>query len=200
LFISTQNVSGQAGFFSLVNAVDLATNTIVSVDGRPLRPDGLKPGIVTGGLGFIAGTHRLDATNDGCKPVSLSLQLSPGSSPIVIVYAVDGKNASGQAIRELRLFSHANMPAGDKKNFSLVYTGQLPLVSVAVNGQGKTLQPLKESALPSLTSVKIEQNNQPIGQFSPNDAGNYLIILFGNQPQLKAILADDIIFKQAGQR
>jgi len=193
-------VSGQAGFFSLVNAVDLTTNTIVSVDGRPLRSDGLKPGIVTGGLGFIAGTHRLDATNDGCKPASLSLQLSPGSSPIVIVYAVDGKNASGQTIRELRVFAHANMAAGDKKSFSLIYTGQLPSVSIAVNGQTKTLQPLKELAVPGVTSVRIDQNNQPIGQFSPTDVGNYLIILFGNQPQLRAILAEDIIFKQAGQR
>ena len=84
-----------AGFFTIVNTVDLPTNTIVSVDGKALRPDGLKPMQVTGGLGFSAGTHRLTATNGNCLPASLSLQVSPSASPIVILYQIITRNAAG---------------------------------------------------------------------------------------------------------
>src|SRR5436190_24336228 len=80
---SLSQIAGQteAGFFSIVNVVNSKTNTIVSVDGKPLRPDGIKPAKVTGGLGFPVGSHRIDATNMNFKPISMSIDLSPSVSP-----------------------------------------------------------------------------------------------------------------------
>src|SRR5947207_12380530 len=75
IFAALHRVGGQtdAGFFSVANVVNSKANTIVSVDGKPLRSDGIKPAKVTGGLGFPVGAHRIDATNTNWKPVSMSL-------------------------------------------------------------------------------------------------------------------------------
>ena len=192
--------TSQAGFFSIVNAVSLQTNTVVSVDGKSLRPDGLKPGKVTGGLGFPAGSHRVDATNSDCKPSSLSLQLSPSASPLLIIYSLESRNTSGQIAHELRLFSRPNSPPSNRKALFAIYAGQSASRVISFNGQPMTLQPLREVSLANTSSVEVAENGQSIGRFAAEEAGNYVVVLFDKGPSLSGILAEDIIFKQAGQR
>ncbi len=50
----------KVGFFLLVNAVDLASDTVIAMDGKALG--GFKPGEATGGLGVLAVLHSLQAT------------------------------------------------------------------------------------------------------------------------------------------
>jgi hypothetical protein len=191
----------EAGFFSLANVVNSKTNTIVSVDGKPLRPDGIKPAKVTGGLGFPVGSHRIDATNMNFKPISMSIDLSPSVSPIVIVYSVEVRGPTGQVTRELRLLSRQNRPPSGGKTFGVIYAGSLPTVAVSLNGQPKTLRPLQEEVLGKISSVTVAQNNQQFASFSPDEAGNYLVILFDSEAShLGATLAEDIVFKAAGRR
>jgi hypothetical protein len=199
----SSEVAGQteAGFFSIANAVDLKTNTLVSVDGKPLRPDGIKPAKVTGGLGFPAGTHRIDASNADRKPASLSLNLSSSVSPIVIIYSVETRTASGQVSRELRLFPRQNRSSASGKTFSVIYVGSLPSIVAVLNGQPKTLQPLQEVALGNIPSIAVAYNGQQLASFAPDVAGSYLLVLFDSEgSRLAALLADDIIFKAAGKR
>jgi hypothetical protein len=191
----------EAGFFSIANVVNSKANTIVSVDGKPLRPDGIKPVKVTGGLGFPVGAHRIEATNTDWKPVSMSIELTPLVSPIVIVYSLEIRSASGQVARELRLFSRANHPSPNGKTFGVIYAGSLPAVDVSLNGQPKSLKPLQELTLNNTASVAVAQNNQQVANFSPDIPGSYLVILFDAEAsRLGATLAADIIFKAAGRR
>ncbi|MEY2484477.1 MAG: hypothetical protein QOH39_125 [Verrucomicrobiota bacterium] len=190
----------KAGFFSVVNAVNLPTSTLVSVDGKPLRPDGLKPGKVTGGLGFATGAHRVDATNSNCKPSSVSLELSPSASPILISYMVETKTQAGEVVRELRLFPAQNAAATTTKSFFALYAGQTPSRTVSFNGHAFTLQPLQKISLGTASSVSVVENGQPVGNFAADTAGNYLVVLFDKGSGLGAVMADDIIFKRAGVR
>lgn len=191
----------EAGFFSIANVVNSKTNTIVLVDGKPLRADGIKPAKVTGGLGFPVGAHRIDATNSYWKPISMSIDLSPSVSPIVIVYSVEIKAPGGQIALELRLFSRPNHPTADAKTFGIIYAGSLPTVDVSLNGQPKSLKPLQEITLSNVPSVAVAQNNQQVANFSPDIPGSYLVILFdGEASRLGATLAADIVFKAAGKR
>jgi hypothetical protein len=191
-----------AGFFSVVNAVDLTTNTLVSVDGKPLRPDGLKPGKVTGGLGFISGKHRLDVTNADCKPSSLSLDVTEGSSPIVIIYMVSISRPGAQPLRELHLFVRGNTPtAPDKKTFSVIYAGAAASQPVTVNGQMKALRPLIDTPVGEASSLIIVQNGQSVASIAPDVAGKYVAVLFdGQDSRLKAVLAEDAVLRRAGTR
>jgi hypothetical protein len=202
----TSEVGGQnapsAGFFSIVNAVGLSSNTIVSVDGRALRADGLKQGKVTGGLGFPVGTHQIEARNAECTPAAAPLQVVEGVSPIVVVYTVLTNHPGGAATRDLKLFTRGNSaPTTAKKNYSVVYTGSSPALHVAINNQTKTLQPLIEVPVGEAGSLHITQNNQPVGDVGSDGPGNFLAILYdGPGSGLKVTLAEDIIYRQAGRR
>lgn len=199
--ISAQNPPS-AGFFAVANAVGVSTNTIVSVDGRPLRPDGLKPGKVTGGLGFPIGQHRIEVRNADCTPASASLQVTDGVSPIVIVYSVLSPHPGGPPTRDLKLFTRGNAaPVTGRKNYSIIYAGSSPSLHVSINNQTKTLQPLVEVPVGEAGSLNITQNGQAVGTIGSDAPGNYLVILYdGADSAVKATLAEDIIYKQAGRR
>ncbi len=191
----------EAGFFSIANVVSSKTNTIVSVDGKQLRPDGIKPAKVTGGLGFPAGRHRLDASNANWKPVSMSIDLSPSVSPIVIVYSIEVQAPGGQVSRELRLFSRPSHPAAEGKTFGVLYVGSLPAVDISLNGQTRSLKPLQEVTVNNVSSLTVSQNSQEVAKFSPDIPGSYVVILFdGEASHLGATIANDLVFKAAGKR
>ncbi|MFL6515667.1 MAG: hypothetical protein ACJ8M1_11655 [Chthoniobacterales bacterium] len=201
LVVAAQNPPA-AGFFTLVNAVDLTSNTVVSVDGRPLRPDGLKPGQVTGGLGFVAGRHRIDATNIGCRPGSLMLDVNEGTSPIVIIYLISSSSPTGTAARELRLFVRRNTPGTtEKKTFWVIYAGAAASQTVTLNAQTVKLQPLIEASVGDSASLTIGQNGQPVASLVPDVPGKYVGVLFdGRDSKLKAVLAEDAVLRRAGTR
>lgn len=191
----------EAGFFTLVIAVDLPTNTIVSVDGKVLRPDGLKSGKVTGALGFIEGGHRIDATNGSCKPVSASLQLTAGKPLIVILYLVQSRGPDGRIVNELRISSQPSTASTKPKAFTALYVGQRNLGALAINGQTQILKPLQPVALGKVSSVSISQNGQAIGSFNQLEPGNYIVVLFDKQDaHLGALLVQDVAYTQAGRK
>jgi hypothetical protein len=190
-----------AGFFSVINAVDSITNTIVSVDRKPLRPDGLKPAKVTGGLGFPVGSHRIEAMNGDAKPATLSLSVSPSASPLVIIYQVLSRDSFGRATRELRMLSLANGSPATRKTFSAVYVGTVPLLQIAANGQMKILKPLIPVSLGEAASMTVTQGDKRVGTFSAEGAeNNYVLVLFDDQnANISGTVAEDIIYKRAGR-
>jgi hypothetical protein len=191
-----------AGFFTLVNAVDLPTNTIVSVDGKALRADGLKPGKVTGALGFVQGSHRIDATNKDCKPAAASIQVEALKPQIVILYLVHTLGPGGRPMSELRISSQPSTAKTDSRAFAAIYVGQNGSEALSVNGQSRILRPLQEVFLGKVSSVSIAQNNVQIGTFRQEaEPGNYLIVLFDKQDSHPgALLVQDADYKVAGRK
>lgn len=187
----------QAAFFTFVNAVSSTANTLITVDGKALRPDGIKPGKVTGALGFAAGTHQVAVMQKAYKPASLPLQLLPAGSPIVIAYSVEVQQPRGDKTRELRLFTRPSR-AQPTTSYTLIYVGQSPSVEVQVNGQPRTLKPLEELSFGS-TSVSVSSNGHVICDFSGEGAGNYLGVVFDAQSnELSGAVVTDRIYQRAG--
>jgi hypothetical protein len=200
IFIHPVAAQKEVGFFSIVNAVGLPTNTIVTVDGRPLRTDGLKPGQATGGLGLLAGSHNIGVANGDFKPATLALPLNPGSSPILIIYCVEGGYQGGKLVRELKLLLRPNR-AESSKGFSAIYVGKKPFVSVAFNGQLQTLQALREISVGSANdrALTVSENNQPLADFRPEEQGNYLVVVYDTpDSKLGAVVIRDVIRRVGG--
>jgi hypothetical protein len=190
----------EVGFFSIVNAVGLPTNTMVSVDNRVMRKDGFKPGQTTGGLGLPAGSHTISVTNADCKPATLALPLNPASSPILIIYSVESGIQNGKPVRQLKLLVHANR-SESAKGFSAIYVSQKASVSAAFNGQLQTLQPLREVNVGNAgaRALTVSYNNEPLGNFKPEEPGNYLIVLYDTpDSKLGAVMIQDVIRHVAG--
>ncbi|HEY1583235.1 MAG TPA: hypothetical protein VGF73_09065 [Chthoniobacterales bacterium] len=191
----------KAGFFTLVNAVSLSTNTIVSVDGKALRPDGIKPGMVTGGLGFAEGSHRLDVANGKAKPASLQIPVAAAACPIVVIYSARRLDPSGRPADELRLFSRPHAQTTKGKQFFALYAGQAASRSVQINGRPLALKPLQEVRIGTAASASVKESSRAIDDFAPEEEGNYLIVFFdGKDNALRAVLAPDIVYQAGGPR
>ena len=188
---------GKVGFFLFVNAVGLASDTVLAMDGKTLR--GFKIGEATGGLGVLAGPHTLTASNSDCKPVTLALQVDPTASPIVIVYAVEVRAPGGKIAHELRFFARGNQRSATTKVYSAIYAGKNPGVSVSFNGQTQTVQALREASVAGSGSLTIKSGNDVICNFSPDEAGNYVAVLY-DKPDSKvgAVVVRDVIHHSGG--
>lgn len=190
----------KVGFFTLVNAVALPSNTVVAVDNRVLRPQGFAPGMATGGLGLQAGPHTITAANADCKAASLNLQLDANGSPIVIAYLQETHVSDGRIIRELKLFARGNQPSAATKVFSALYAGKNQSVSVSFNGQPQSLQPLREVRIAaSGPAIRVTRNNQSVAAFNPEESGNYIIVFYDTlDGNIGAVLVQDVIRHAAG--
>lgn len=189
------------GFFKFVNAVPSPNNTVVTVDGKPLRPDGFKTGHATGALGFAAGVHQVAAMLKDYKPAAISLQVSPSTSPTVVAYAVDVQQPGGQIARELRLFARQNRPPAGKKSYSIVYVGRAPSVDVEIDGPTRTLKALDEVALGTNTHMTIISGGQTVGEIGSEGAGHHVVILFDSLPLgLGSVTTSDRVYTRAGAK
>ena len=183
---------GKVGFFLFVNAVGLASDTVLAMDGKTVR--GFKPGEATGGLGVLAGPHTLTASNSDCKPVTLVLQVDPAASPIVIVYAVEARAPGGKIARELRFSARGNQPPSTTKAYSAIYVGKAAEVAVSFNGQNQNVQNLREVRVAASGSLAVKSGNDVIASYAPDEAGNYLVVLY-DKPDSKVggvIVRDEI--------
>ena len=192
--------AGNGALVSFVNAVPLETNTILSIDKGRLLKDGFAAGQATGGLSFEAGSHTIRVANGDCKPAFLNLQLEPNASATVIAYVVETDAPNGRITRKLRLLVRDNHPTATTKALSAIYAGRKPLMSVIINGQCQTLEPVHELRLASgKPIVQVTYGNQPIVDYDPQEAGSYLIILY-DKPAAKigGVVIRDVIRPVSG--
>jgi hypothetical protein len=175
-------------------------NTLVTVDAKPLRPDGIQPGKATGALGFPPGTHQIAAMQKDYKPASIALQLTPSTSPTVVAYAIDVQQPGRPAARELRLFTRINRAPVGQKSYSMVYVGRAPVVNVELNGEGRALKALEEVLVPA-TATTITSTGKNVGEFGAEGGGHHAVILFDAHPSgLGAVVVADRVYSRAGQK
>jgi hypothetical protein len=186
--------AGKLGFYCIVNGVAGPSNTVVSVDNKPLRPDGFKSGRATGGLGLPIGGHTISATNGTLKPGSVPLQISQEMTPIVLIYVLVGKDQFGRPEDQLHLFPRPNKPRPTNLRFSAIYVGKAPQQEVVVNGHAVVLPTLKEVDLGESPSVLIYQKDHLVGSKTPDGKGNYLAVVYdAADSQIAASFVEDAV-------
>jgi hypothetical protein len=182
----------KVGFFVFVNAVGLATDTMLAMDGKTLR--GFKSGEATGEMGVLAGPHTLTASNTDCKPSTFVLQVDPTASPIVIAYEVEARDPNGKIVRELRFSARGNAPPATGKTYSAIYAGKASSVYVSFNGQNQTIPNFRETRVEVSGALTVKSGNDVIATYAPDEAGNYLVVLY-DKPDSKvgAVVVRDVI-------
>src|SRR2546423_3468089 len=72
--------------FVFANAIGIKDKADITANGKKLTTNGVAPGIASSGLGLPVGSYQLQVTAPGCETVNAPVQLSIGTTPIVIAY------------------------------------------------------------------------------------------------------------------
>jgi len=193
-------VEEKNGFFSFINAIALPGKTSLAIDGKDNKPEGFTPGFVSGGIGLPIGSHVFTVECGSLQPVSATVTLVPGKSPIVVAYSVDlpPDPQTGVIKQELKLVALDNKPAGKKRTFYALYLGNKPSIDLVINERPQTLPRFQEEQVSekSEKQLVVTQGDKNIVSYAPLDKGNFLVIFFdAPDGTLSATETHDVIYE-----
>jgi len=142
LFLSSAFLNAQdkiPGPFAFVNALDSEKPTFLYLNSEIYKPRGYKSGEMTYGARTWAGKKSVKVENEELGTDTISIDILPNNSPIVIAYAVERLMEDGSVKREIKLKAIPN--ESNKKAFSGLYASNSGNTTLLVNGQEYLLEP-----------------------------------------------------------
>lgn len=209
--VSAQQMQPEIGFLRMVHSVAHGTGRATMwVDGENIFPQGYELGQRTGGLGLKAGSHKITIKKDGVEAGTTQITLKAGETLTLIGFSEKQHPAHDGAppvwkIRILRLkqsepergfrMSLVSVCDQDEVEIQAAIQGKNAVDRITVKKLSLTLVDLGRTR----GEVLIKQGNTMVTTVSPEDQGNYVVVLYQNQQgKIMALTFFDPKFVVAG--
>jgi hypothetical protein len=150
------------------------------IDSTKLRPNGFAPGENTGGIGVLAGTHRLTASIPDVKPAEITLTFQANTATTIIAFTKSVLDPiTRKPVEQLQFFSQSDPPREKGKHFYIVYASAHPAVDLLINGQSRNVVALRTLRADDIAggAIKIEYAGKSIADFTAHESGTFLVII-----------------------
>lgn len=181
------------GPFAFINAVDSEKPTFLYLNGEIYKPRGYKSGQMTYGARTWAGKKSVKVENEELGTDTISIDILPNNSPIVIAYAVESLMEDGKEKREIKLKAIPN--ESNKKVFSGLFASNSGNATLVVNGQKYLLEPFKLTTTTSNSTIVFhpeKTNSEPI-KIIPDTPNHRIAIVYKLKDGIKkAVPFEDV--------
>ncbi|MGA0846013.1 MAG: hypothetical protein ACO3RV_05680 [Luteolibacter sp.] len=180
----------QVGFVRIVNAVAAGTGKATfHVNGRNLYADGYDLGQTTGGYGVKAGNLEIEVRKEGVESGSTRVNLGNEETITIIAFAepIPAEKPEDPPKWVIRLLRLKQRQVESGYGVSMVSVCNTPesIIEIGVEGEEKAQrQIVKRLKVSSISlggnrgEIAIRQENEVIGNISPDSPGNYVVILY----------------------
>jgi hypothetical protein len=177
-----QTEAGEAlASFGFVNGIDADAPTFLTVNGRPYKVNGYRPGQMTAGGVLRAGATAFAVTNEEvAKPAELSKDLTGQQPLLIFAYLERKRSADGTMLSEIRLVDSPSRPSKEYKWSGLYLSSRAESAPIYINGAPQSLPPMKVVSLPIKGSLEaaLEKGQTPVVRASPDEPGHYMLIVY----------------------
>ena len=183
--------------FVFVNAVGVKDKIEIIANGKRLTSIGIAAGIASSGLGLPVGNYQLQVIALGCETATTPLQLSVGTTPILIAYlerVTDPKtNITKSFIRLLQLKAE---PETEKYVINALSVDPVGgSMSVTAGGQTQTVEFRKPARFEG-KKLKVADLAGSTDETSADERGSYYCVLFHKADgKVAAILVPERIYR-----
>jgi len=193
--------AGQASL-AIVNAVPSDKNLFVSFDGESIWPPGFVPGQSTASVMFSAGKKKLRVECEGFASAEGVLELPTGANCAAVFYSGEIANEGpDKGKRKIGVFLPTPHPptasAPKDVSFKVVLVGATDPVELHVNGKKEVFLPSKTRLMGGLQQglFSIEHKGSELLKASPDEPGEYLVVVYPSANKLSAVLLNHSPFK-----
>jgi hypothetical protein len=160
-----------------INAVGLTAKTDFKIDGRPLKPAGFATGAYASGFAVSSGTHQFTFSNAGADTVARNVSVTPGASPLYVLYKGIVKQGNGAPKNVLKVAEIPPQAVTTGPQFFAFSTLEGRLATFQANGVPLSLEPLKVIPIPGAALTVESAGAKPL-HATPREKGNYVLVLF----------------------
>jgi hypothetical protein len=167
------------GAFKFANASAIPDRVLLVIDAKKLRPDGFGPGDKTGAIGILAGQHRLTASSANAKTAETTVTIQANAGATIIAFTkpvVD--SVTRKIVQELQLVFQTDPPREKGKHFYVIYASPHPAANLVLNGVQQNIPALRQLKADERGSIKIESGGKAIVDFTAQQNGSFLAIVF----------------------
>jgi len=196
------------GFIRVVNAVASGTGQVnVIIDGEDVRPEGYSLGNATGGIGMLAGSHKILIKREGVEEGTTTVVLEKNQTVTLIPFAervpASDLKPAHYEIRVLRL-KQRQIESGRTATFVSVSAN--PEIKVELSGEdGKWASVFVKRLMIAETPLNYSQgyapakvNGAPIKAIPIGGVGNYVVVLYDDsEGKVQSLFFRDLKFLSA---
>ena len=178
------------GFIRLFDAVSAGSGALeVSIDGASVRPDGYRPGDVTGGIGLPPRIYQVMFRREGVKAGGLPVTVAANDTTTLVAFAEWMPVTVGAPDRwRIRILKLSPLDAGDKRTASFVSVSRHAEVTLEIR-QGGKWQSLVVKRLATTRAdirqargyVPLRCNGQTLPAISVSTAGHFVTVLYDDE-------------------
>lgn len=188
--VAAQDGPPQVGFVRIVNAVAAGDGkTSILIDGEDIFPKGYDLGQRTGGFGLKSGSHTITIRRNGVEPGSTKVDLQTGETMTLIGFAekVPAEKKDDPPVWKTRILRLKQSDPERGFRMTLVSVCDKEEVTIQAAIQGKqtvetaTVKRLATTMVDlgrSRGEVLVKAGDEIITTVSPEDPGNYVVVLF----------------------
>jgi hypothetical protein len=193
------------GFIRVVNAVTAGTGEVrVLIDGAEIRPQGYKPGDVTGGIGLPAGKHKLSIRRDGVRQGNTSISLEVDQTVTFVAFAEQIPATENEPVHvAVRMVRLKQSDSETDRTATFVSVSASPELKVALADEaGGWASVVVKRRLVEVMPLRFSQgyapvrvNGVPIKPIPISGDGNYVVVLYDNpEGRLQSVFYRDFKF------
>lgn len=181
--------------FVFVNAIGVKDKANITASGKRLTTNGVAAGIASSGLGLPIGNYQIQVTAPGCEPASTPLQLSVGSTPILIAYLERITDPRTKITKNfIRLLQIRAEPETEKYVIKALSVDSSPL-SVTAGGQTQSVE-FRKPVTFEAKKIKVADSSGSTDETSADEKGSYYGVLFHKADgKVAAILVPERIYQ-----
>lgn len=178
------------GFIRLLDAVSAGTGPLeVLIDGASIRPDGYRPGDVTGGVGLHPNTYQVLFRRHGVKEGGIAVPVSANDTTTLIPFAELMPAPAGEPDRwRIRILKLKQLETGDKRMASFVSVSRQAELKLEIRQAGKWESVVVNRL--AITRADIRQargylplrcNGQALPAIAVAAAGHFVTVLYDDE-------------------
>jgi len=179
-------VAPAASTVVIVNTLPGPGNLFVKFGPEEIWPPGFTPGQSTGAVAFASGKKAIEARCQGFVTTRLEGELAPKANCAMVFYpGSEVKDGPDKGKRKIGLFQPPPLRSGvPGKTWHVILVGVGEPATVEINGKAVTLQPGRAERIETGQKlfVEVKQGGEPLLAESPEDAGEYWVVLYPAQP------------------
>jgi hypothetical protein len=183
----------------IVNTLPGPGNLFVKFGAEEIWPPGFTPGQSTGAVGFPSGKKAIEARCEGFVTTRLDGELVPKANCAMVFYpGSEVKDGPDKGKRKIGLFQPEPLKGPVKgKSWHLILVGTSASSTLEINGRAMTLQPgrAEKIELGGKNFVEVKQGGETILAQSPEEPGEYWVVVYELQPKkLAAVLLNHLFY------
>ena len=192
-----QTASSTKASLVLLNALPGPENLHVFMSNQELWPSGFTPGQSTGGVIIPGGKPSMEARCPGFAPTKFTADFPDRANCAMVFYpGEEVKEGPEKGKKSIGVFFPPFIPVGQSpkgKSWEVILVGPLAQASLTFNSQPINLMIGKPVKLTNAGRIEVKSNGTQLLAASPEESGNYWLILFGDSlEKLTAVLLNHI--------